>query len=143
MPFLITQKLLQQTVTQIDAEERVERYNTLKEELNNETLPLLFKELSCHFRITDLDGKEATSSFAEAMKEKLFQSMKPVGVNFDRFQFIHRMNSEQKQAIRDLFKQVRHFDGKLVDEWFARIQHLTDEIYTVKNGSNTALRMSR
>ncbi|MCG6171569.1 DNA sulfur modification protein DndD, partial [Anoxybacillus sp. LAT_11] len=49
LPFLITQKLLQQTVTQIDAEERVERYNTLKEELNNETLPLLFKELSCHF----------------------------------------------------------------------------------------------
>ncbi|MED3721790.1 DNA sulfur modification protein DndD [Geobacillus stearothermophilus] len=132
LPFLITQKLLQQTVTQIDAEERVERYNTLKEELNNETLPLLFKELSRHFRITDLDGREATSSFTEAMKEKLFQSMKPVGVNFDRFQFIHRMNSEQKQAIRDLFKQVRHFDGKLVDEWFARIQHLTDEIYTVK-----------
>ncbi|WP_445612512.1 DNA sulfur modification protein DndD [Geobacillus sp. YF-1] len=132
LPFVITQKLLQQTVTQIETEERVERYNALKEELNNETFPLLFKELSRHFHITDSEGREAATSFAEALKEKLFQSIKPAGINFDHFQFIHQMNSEQKQTIRNLFHQVRHFDGKRIDEWFAKIHQLTDEIYTVK-----------
>ena len=132
LPFVIARKLVQQVITQIDTEERVQKYKTLKEELGNETIPYLFKELSHKFRITDLEGNEATSAFISEMKKSLFNSLKPIGINLDQFQIIHGMTVEQKQAMRNLFKQIQQFKGKTIDDYFAKMEQLTHEIYTAK-----------
>ncbi|MGX1981991.1 DNA sulfur modification protein DndD [Thermolongibacillus altinsuensis] len=132
LPFVITQKLVQKVVTQIENEERVQRYETLKEELGNETLPHVLKSLSHKFHITDQSGNEATSSFIAEINKRLFDLLKPIGVNLDKFKIIHEMTKEQKHAMHELFKQVQKFDGKEINNYFARMEQLTNEIYNAK-----------
>lgn len=132
LPFVITKKLLQQTVTQLENEDRVQKYETLKEELGNEALPHVLKNLSLKFSITDHHGKEATASFIKEVTNQLLHFLKPVGVNIDRFQMIHGMTKEQKLAMFELFQSVQRFEGKQIDLYFLKMEQLTQDIYYAK-----------
>lgn len=132
LPFVITKKLVQQTITQLENEERVQKYEMLKDELGQHTLPHLLKSLSHKFHITDKDGNEASSTFMDEISTKLFNLLKPVGINIDKFQIIHGMTREQKRAMHELFESVRQFSGKDIDHYFLRMEHLTHEIYNAK-----------
>ncbi|QAV26938.1 DNA sulfur modification protein DndD [Neobacillus thermocopriae] len=132
LPFVITKKLVQQTITHLENEERVQKYEMLKDELGKEALPRLLKSLSHKFHITDKDGKEASSSFMNEMSTQLFNLLKPVGINIDRFQMIHGMTKEQKHAMYELFQSVQQFNGKDIDRYFLRMEQLTHEIYNAR-----------
>lgn len=132
LPFVITQKLVQKVITQIENEERVHKYETLKKELGNETLPHLIRSLSHKFYITDQNGNEANSTFITEINKRLFDSLKPVGVNLEKFKLIHEMTKEQKYAMYELFQQVKQFNGKEINNFFARVEQLTNEIYNAK-----------
>ncbi|EMT46439.1 DNA sulfur modification protein DndD [Anoxybacillus flavithermus] len=132
LPFVISKKILQQTITQLENEDRVQRYKTLKEELGNEALPHVLGNLARKFSITDHQGKEATASFVEEVTNQLLHFLRPIGVDVDQFQIIHGMTREQKHAMSELFQSVQKFEGKQIDLYFSRMDQLTQDIYYAK-----------
>ncbi|MGE5474814.1 MAG: DNA sulfur modification protein DndD [Ignavibacteriales bacterium] len=114
LPFIITSNLVQEVKHQINKESKYQKYNTIKESLNNEFFKqIIFEEINnTNIKIVDSDNRNYADTFSDILAMHIDHKIKP---DFDikKFKPIHYLSYDEEHNILDL---IREIEKQKVDE---------------------------